>query len=121
MRLRPVRAKIWLPVPIFWVLSSDWKFVLAGSLGGLLVPLLLGLKIWIVPLWVVSAPVTLVASMIFFNYIRTGRRPHWFQHTIRALVRPERERRRLPVDRIKRPHRDWIRSQENQSERGEAR
>ena len=109
MRLRPVRAKIWLPVPIFFVVSSDWKFVLAFSLGGLLVPLVLGLKIWIIPLWVVSAPVTLVASMIFFNYIRIGRRPHWFQHTIRALVRPERERRYLPVDRQRRPQTSWVR------------
>ena len=109
MRTRPVRAKIWLPVPIFFVVSSDWKFVLAFSLGGLLAPLLLGLKIWIIPLWVVSAPVTLVASMIFFNYIRIGRRPHWFQHTCRALVRAERERRYLPVDRRTRLLRSWVR------------
>lgn len=114
MRLRPVRAKIWLPVPIFFVVSSDWKIIMVFFMGGLLVPFLLGLKIWVIPLWIVSAPASLVASMIFFNYIRIGRRPHWFQHTVRALVRPERARRHIPSDRRGRGERLWIRNADHE-------
>jgi len=52
---------------------------------------------------------TLLVSVAFFNFIRIGRRPHWFQHTLRALVRHPRQRRALPIDSIKQQPRSWIR------------
>ncbi len=112
MRLRPVRARIWLPVVRFFVVSSDWKFVLLATLAGYLIPFILGLKIWVIPVWLISGFGSLLASIIFFNYIRIGRRPHWFQHTLRSLVKHPRERRRLPIDIIRQPRRVWIRSAE---------
>lgn len=109
MRLRPIRSKIYLPVVRFFVVSSDWKFVLAATLIGYLVPFFLRLKIWVVPVWLFTGFGTLVLSVAFFNYIRIGRRPHWFQHTLRAAVSHPRERRVLPIDSIKRPPRLWLR------------
>ena len=109
MRLRPVRSKIYLPVVRFFVVSSDWKFVLAATMIGYLVPFFLRLKIWVVPVWLLTGGGTLLLSIAFFNYIRIGRRPHWFQHTLRAAVSHPRERRVLPVDSIKQQQRLWLR------------
>ncbi len=107
MRPRPVRSKIYLPVVRFFVVSSDWKFVLAATLLGYLIPFFLNLKIWLIPVWLITGLGALVGSIAFFNYIRIGRRPYWFQHTARAFVEHPRRRRVLPVDSLKQPRRSW--------------
>lgn len=109
MRPRPVRSNLYLPVTILYVVSSDWKFVLAATLIGYLVPFFMHWKIWVIPLWLITGVGALVGSIAFFSYIRTGRRPHWFEHTMRAAVRHARERRVLPIDGIKQPRRAWLR------------
>ncbi len=108
MRARPVRSKIYLPVVRFFVVSSDWKFVLAATLVGYLVPFFLHLKVWVIPMWLLTGVGSLIGSIAFFNYIRIGRRPFWFQHTLRAAVSHRRHRRVLPVDGIKQPRRLWV-------------
>ncbi len=108
MRLRPIRAKIYLPIVRFFVVSSDWKFVLGLTLIGYLVPFLFNLRIWIFPVWVFTGVGTLLLSVAFFNYIRIGRRPHWFQHVAWATLKHQRERRSLPRDSIERPRPLWI-------------
>ncbi len=108
MRPRPVRSKIYLPVVRFFVVSSDWKFVLAATLIGYLIPLLLKLRIGMVPLWLITGLGTLFGSILFFYFIRIGRRPYWFQHSLQAMVRHPRHRRVLPADRIRHPRRSWI-------------
>lgn len=108
MRLRPVRAKIYLPIVRFFVVSSDWKFVLGLTLIGYLVPFVLKLRIWVLPVWLFTGVGTLLLSIAFFNYIRIGRRPHWFQHTVWAMFKRPRERRSLPRDSIERPRPLWV-------------
>ncbi len=83
--------------------------MLAATLVGYLVPFFLHLKVWVIPLWLLTGLGSLVGSIAFFNYIRIGRRPFWFQHAMRALVEHGRHRRVLPVDGIKHPHRSWVR------------
>ncbi len=108
MRLRPIRAKIYLPIVRFFVVSSDWKFVLGLTLIGYLVPFVLKLRIWVLPVWLFTGIGTLLLSIAFFNYIRIGRRPHWFQHTVWASLKHPRERRSLPRDSIERPRPLWV-------------
>ena len=47
MRFRPVRPNIYLPVIRFGVLVGDWKYILAATLVGYLVPFFFRLKLGI--------------------------------------------------------------------------
>lgn len=108
MRPRPVRPNVYLPVVKFGVASSDWKFVLAAALIGYGGPFLLDLKLWGAPLELVTGLISAALSIAFFNWARTGRRPHWLQHKIRALIENPHNRPALPADETKRPRRPWI-------------
>ncbi|MCI0389665.1 MAG: hypothetical protein MOB07_13010 [Acidobacteria bacterium] len=108
MRPRPVRPNVYLPVVKFGVVSSDWKFVLAAALIGYAGPFLLNLKLWGAPLELLTGLISAALSIAFFNWARTGRRPHWLQHKIRALIENPQSRRALPGDELKQPRRPWI-------------
>ena len=111
MRLRPVRSKIYLPVVLFYVVSSDWKYVLALTMLGYLIPFFFDLKAWVVPVWLITGVGALVGSVLFFAYIRAGRRPNWFEHSLRALMSYPLARRVLPADGVRSPRRPWLRAQ----------
>ncbi|HZS47944.1 MAG TPA: hypothetical protein VFC63_22935 [Blastocatellia bacterium] len=106
MRARPIRARIYTPVVRFGIVSTDWKFILAATLGGYLIPFFLNLRLWRVPLFLWTGLFCALVSYAFFFFIRIGRKPYWFQHTIRALIESPIQRRVLPSD-YKRS-RSWI-------------
>lgn len=108
MRLRPVRSNIYLPVVRFGVVTSDWKFVLAAALLGYAVPFWLDLKIWRVPLELWTGLLAAAVSILFFNFVRIGRRPFWLQHRLHALTQSPYTRRTLPGDLTRRPRRAWM-------------
>ncbi|PYP85838.1 MAG: hypothetical protein DMF61_14860 [Blastocatellia bacterium AA13] len=109
LRPRPVRSQIYLPVTVFGVVSSDWKFVLASGLVAYMIPYLLDLTLWKIPLELVTTVVAMMVTIAVLNVIRVGKKPHWLQHNVRALVQSADHRRRLPIDRI-RGGRHWIRA-----------
>ena len=98
LRPRPVRSQIYLPVTVFGVVSSDWKFVLAAGLLGYTIPYLLDLKLWRIPLELITTVLAMVVTVVVMNLIRVGKKPHWLQHHVRALVEHSERRRRLPTD-----------------------
>jgi hypothetical protein len=108
MRFRPVRPNIYLPVIRFGVLVGDWKYILAATLVGYLVPFFFRLKLGIVPLWFVTGIGCAAISYAFFRYTKVGRKPYWFQHSIKALFEGARARRTLPGDRVRRLRREWL-------------
>ena len=108
MRHRPVRPNVYLPVVKFGVVSSDWKFVLGATLIGYTAPFLLDLKLWGAPLEMWAGLGAAALAVAFFNWARVGRRPHWLQHKIRALVENPCQRRVLPRDELNRPPRRWV-------------
>jgi hypothetical protein len=108
MRFRPVRPNIYLPVIRFGVLISDWKYILAGTLVGYLVPFFFRLKFGFVPLWFVTGIGSAAGSYAFFRYTKVGRKPYWFQHSIRTLFEGSVARRTFPADRVRRPQRAWL-------------
>lgn len=110
MRPRPIRSKIYLPVVLFHVVSSDWKYVLALTMLGYLIPFFFNLKIWVIPAWLITGIGMLLGSILFFRFIRSGRRPYWFEHTLRSWRGHPRQRRTLPIDRLRQPRRAWLRS-----------
>ena len=109
LRPRAVRSQIYLPVTVFGVVSSDWKFVLAAGLLSYTIPYLLDLKLWKIPLELITTVLAIVATIAFLNLIRVGKRPSWLQHGLRALVEHADHRRRLPSDLI-RGGRLWIKN-----------
>ena len=109
MRARPIRSQIYLPVVRFGVRDSDWKFVIFISLLGYSIPFLFGMRFMRFPLEIWVCPISLVASVTFFNFVRIGRRPFWLQHQIAALTKTSRHRHALPTDKKERP---WLLNRE---------
>jgi hypothetical protein len=108
MRFRPVRPNIYLPVIRFGVLISDWKYILAATLVGYLMPFFFRLKLGIVPLWFVTGIGSAAISYGFFRYTKVGRKPYWFQHSIKALFEGSLARRTFPADRVRRSRSQWL-------------
>jgi hypothetical protein len=108
MRPRPIRPNIYLPVARFGVLISDWKFVFAATLAAYSTPFLLDLKLWGAPLELWSGLGAAALSIAFFNYARIGRRPHWLQHRLRAMLTSPIHRRAIPTDGERHRRRRWI-------------
>lgn len=96
----PMRERIYLPVVRFGVPHTDWKYVFFITFAGLVLPFVLGIKIYGVPVPMFTGVITLALSIAFFNFIRIGRRPLWFQHTVKALMTSPLRRRALPTDEI---------------------
>jgi len=109
LRLRAVRSQIYLPVTVFGVVSSDWKFVLAAGLLSYTIPYLLDLKLWKIPLELITTVLAIVVTIAFLNLIRVGKKPNWLQHHLRALVEHADHCRRLPSDLV-RGGRLWIKN-----------
>jgi hypothetical protein len=114
MRARPIRSQIYLPVTVFGVVSSDWKYVLVAGLAGYTVPYILDLRLWKVPLELITSVVAMAATIAFLNLIRVGKRPHWLQHHVKAMVEPSCHRRRLPADKSV-PNNSWLRDTSTES------
>jgi hypothetical protein len=98
MQEYPMRERIYLPVVRFGVPHTDWKYVLFVTLGGLVLPFALNIKLYGVPAPMFTGVSALALSVAFFNFIRIGRRPLWFQHTVGAFLVSSRERGALPID-----------------------
>ena len=112
MRARPVRSRIFLPVVRLGLVSDDWKWVCAIAFLGFFLPFLFWryvspVSFLHVPIHFWIGLVASAASYSFFFWIRTGRKPHWFQHTLRTFVDAPVRRRTLPADWASRP-RLWI-------------
>jgi hypothetical protein len=102
LRPRPVRSQIYLPVTVFGVVSSDWKFVLAAGLLSYTVPYLLDLRLWKIPLELITTVLAMVVTIAVLNLIRVGKKPHWLQHHVSALMEHADHRTRLPSDSVHR-------------------
>ncbi len=108
MRSRPIRSRIYLPIVRCGLIASDWKYVAVAALLGYFIPFFLHVRIMRVPLFLFTGVGTVLAAYIFFYFIRVGRRPRWFEHTLRAAVESGTRRRWLPADLAKRHRRAWI-------------
>lgn len=93
-----MRERIYLPVVRFGVPHTDWKYVFVVTLCGFVLPFVLNIKLYGVPAPMFTGVSALALSVAFFNFIRIGRRPLWFQHTCGAFLVSSGERAALPVD-----------------------
>lgn len=112
MRARPIRSRIFLPVVRLGLVSDDWKWVGAIAFLGFFLPFLFWK--YVSPVSFLRVPIHFWAGLIasaasygFFFWIRAGRKPHWFQHSLRKLVESPVRRRTMPADWGARP-RFWI-------------
>lgn len=96
----PMRERIYLPVVRFGVPHTDWKYVFFITFAGLVLPFVLGIKIYGVPVPMFTGVIALALSVAFFNFIRIGRRPLWFQHTVKALLTNPVRHAALPIDEL---------------------
>lgn len=101
----PMRERIYLPVVRFGVPHTDWKYVFFVTFAGFVLPFIFGIKLFGVPAPMFTGVIALAASVAFFNFIRLGRRPFWFQHTLRGLFTAATRRAALPGDRM---NESWI-------------
>lgn len=107
-----MRERIYLPVVRFGVPHMDWKYVFCVTFAGFVLPFLLGFRIYGIPAPMFTGVIALALSVAFFNFIRIGRRPLWFQHTLRALFTSARRRAALPQDDL---NETWVKENEGLS------
>lgn len=98
MEKHPIRERHYLPVTKFGVAHTDWKWVFITTMAGFILPVLANLWIGALPVFLITGPGALIMSVIFFNFIRIGKRPYWFSHKIKSLLRPKQLRPVLPMD-----------------------
>jgi len=98
MQEHPVRERIYLALVRFGVPHTDWKYVFLVTLAGFVLPFILNIRLYGIPVPMFTGTLALAATVAFFNFIRLGRRPLWFQHSLRALVTSSRVRAALPTD-----------------------
>jgi hypothetical protein len=116
MQDHPMRERIYLPVVRFGVPHTDWKYVFLITMAGFVLPFIFGLKLYGVPAPMFTGVFALALSVAFFNFIRLGRRPLWFQHSLRALFTRATERAALPQDEL---NESWVKEDGgNPKERG---
>lgn len=101
----PMRERIYLPVVRFGVPHTDWKYVFFVTFAGFVLPFIFGIKFFGIPAPMFTGVIVLATSVAFFNFIRLGRRPFWFQHTFRGIFTSTRCRAALPSDHMNEP---WI-------------
>lgn len=109
----PVRERIYLPIVRFGVPHYDWKYVFLITLCGFVLPFILNIKLYGIPAPMFTGVLALAASVAFFNFIRIGRRPFWFQHSARAVLSSSTNRAALPTDEL---NESWIRAEMRASE-----
>jgi hypothetical protein len=107
----PMRERIYLPVVRFGVPHTDWKYVFFLTFAGFVLPFVLRITIYGVPAPMLTGVSALALAVAFFNFIRIGRRPFWFQHTLRALLSSATLRAALPTDELNEP---WVRACEGE-------
>lgn len=116
MQDHPMRERIYLPVVRFGVPHTDWKYVFLITMASFVLPFIFGLKLYGVPAPMFTGVIALALSVAFFNFIRLGRRPLWFQHSMRALLTCATERAALPQDEL---NESWVKEDGgNLTERG---
>ena len=105
-----MRERIYLPVVRFGVPHTDWKYVFLVTFAGFVLPFFLGIKLYGVPVPMFTGTIALALSVAFFNFIRLGRRPLWFQHTLRALFSRPVQRVAIPADDLEE---SWIKEDDD--------
>jgi hypothetical protein len=85
MKPRPARPLIFLELTRFGVVSNDWKWILITSLASYLVPMLLDITVWHIPVVVFTCPLALAGGVIASNLLHKNRPPQWVEHQLRAI------------------------------------
>ena len=109
----PMRERIYLPVVRFGVPHTDWKYVFLLTFAGFVLPFVFRITIYGVPAPMLTGVSALALAVAFFNFIRIGRRPFWFQHTLRALLSSPARRAALPTDCL---NESWIKARAGQED-----
>ena len=107
----PMRERIYLPVVRFGVPHTDWKYVFFLTFAGFVLPFIFRITIYGVPAPMLTGVTTMALAVAFFNFIRVGRRPFWFQHTLRALLNSPTRRAALPTDDL---NESWVKACEDE-------
>ncbi|MCP9495681.1 MAG: hypothetical protein MSG64_14640 [Pyrinomonadaceae bacterium MAG19_C2-C3] len=100
MEQHPIRERIYLPVTKFGVPHTDWKWILILTMAAFVLPFILNIWIFNFPASTFTGLSTLGASVLFFNLVRYGRRPYWFNHKLKALLTHHWQQRALPEDEL---------------------
>lgn len=106
-RIRPLRPHIYQPIYWCGVAVSDWPFIVIATLLSYIIPFLLDLTIFYLPVPLLASLTSFTAGVAFFNWARKGRPPLWLQHNLIALIfRNQRSRGSLPGERLPRHMQD---------------
>lgn len=101
MRERPVRAQLYESNVRFGIEDRDW-FVIAAVV---LLPFvflfvvdtfIFAIRLWRLPVYILTTPACLVLSVAFFRTIHIGKPPRWFEDHVQAFLEAPLHRAPLP-------------------------
>ena len=80
----PIRSEIYNPAIILGVRDTDLKYVGIISIAAMIVPVIFDWFIGPIPLTVLTTPLALGGSILFFNWARVGKRNRFLEYKIKS-------------------------------------
>jgi len=106
MRPRPIRPNVYHEIKRCGVYQGDWKYILVPVGAAYILPFVLGLWIYYVPLGVPLGAITLVVLLSLFTFLRAGKPKGWLLHKLDAATDSWSKYRRPVADEYE--IEDWI-------------
>ena len=84
MNQLPIRSEIYNPSIILGVRHTDLKYVGIFSILAMIIPVIFDWFIGPIPVTVLTTPVALGGSILFFNWARVGKRNRFLEFKIKS-------------------------------------
>lgn len=85
MNTLPIRSEIYNPAIILGVRDTDLKYVGIISILAMIIPVIFDWFIGPIPLTVITTPLALGGSILFFNWARVGKRNRFLEYKIKSF------------------------------------
>lgn len=94
----PIRSEIYNKTEILGVRDNDLKWVLLATVVALTVPFALEMFIGPIPVSVITTPIALIGSLMFFNWARVGKRANFLEYKLKNLRKVKIQKRWRSID-----------------------
>lgn len=84
MKPRPIRPNVYHEIKRCGVYQGDWKFILIPTAVAYILPFVLGLWFYYVPLGVPLGALTFVVTLSLFTFLRASKPKCWLFHRLDA-------------------------------------
>ncbi len=84
MRPRPIRPNVYHEIKRCGVYQGDWKYILIPTAVAYILPFILGLWFYYIPLGVPLGAITFVVTLSLFTFLRASKPKGWLYQKLDA-------------------------------------